>query len=183
MNVVLLGGEIAAAVAAAAGIAALAIPRSRAAIARAIGPKLGSVYQKQLANQFKSRFPDIYARFSSLKLGPDSQAALQSAMMRIPPQEALKLQGEFLKSKEWFLSRHLELESFVAVMTSQDARAQAKALQDVFKLPDDRRKAIEKDLLSAYDRLAGRFPKWINLLEATLKNPAGSKVPEPAGKR
>ena len=183
MNVLLLGGEIAAAVAAAGGIAALVVPRSRAAIARMIGPRLGSVYQKQLANQFKSRFPAIYARFSGLNLGPESQGALQSAMMRIPPQEALKLQGEFLKSKEWFLSRHPELESFIGVMTGQDPRAQAKALQDVFKLPNDRRESIEKDLLSAYDRLAGRFPKWINLLEATLRNPTGEKRPEPAGKR
>lgn len=183
MNVLQIGGEIAAGVVAAAGVAALAIPRSRAAISRALGPRIGSIYQKQLANQFKSRFPDLHARFSGFKLGADSQASLQAAMMRIPPQEAVKLQGEFLKSKDWFLSRHPELESFVGVMTSQDPRAQAKALQEIFKLPDDRRKAIEKDLLSAYDRLAGRFPKWIHLLEATLKNPQAGKVAEPAGKR
>ena len=183
MNDLLLGGEISAAVVAAAGIAAVAIPRSRAAIARALGPMLGSAYQKQVVKQFKASFPELYAKFSGLNLGPQSQTALQAAMMRIPPQEALKLQGEFLRSKDWLLSRHSELDAFVAVMSSQDPKAQVKTLQDVFKLPGPKRQAIEKDVLSAYDRLAGRFPKWVNLLEATLRNPGPTKVLEPAGKR
>ncbi len=183
MNALLLGGEIAAAVVAVGGIAAVAIPQSRAAIAKALGPLLGSAYQKQVVKQFKAGFPELYAKFSGLNLGPQSQTGLQSAMMRIPPQEAVKLQGEFLRSKDWLLSRHAELEPFVAVMSSQDPRAQVKALQDVFKLPSSKRQAIEKDVLSAYDRLAGRFPKWVSLIEATLRNPGPTKTPEPAGKR
>ncbi|MBU6428122.1 MAG: hypothetical protein KGR26_03860 [Cyanobacteria bacterium REEB65] len=183
MNVILLGGEITGAVVFAAGAAAVAIPRSRMAIGRKIGPLLGRAYAKQMGLQFKAKFPDLHAKFGSLKLGPESQGALQTAMQRIPPQEALKLQGEFLRSKDWFLSRHTELEPFVSAMAAQDASGQAKALQAIFKLPEAQRKGIETDLLSAYDRLAGRFPKWVNLLEATLKNPVAERTPEPAGKR
>lgn len=175
--------------AAVAGIlfALLIIPKTRQKFLAKLMAQMGQAYQKQLAREFGRKYPDIYARFSAFKFSPESQNALMAAMKRIPPQEGVKLQAEFMRLTEGFQARHPELDDFLNAMKAQDGKAQAKAMQKVFKLPEAQRQAISKDLLWAYDQLSGRFPKWVKMLEGTLKGPAeapkDNKSPEPAGKK
>lgn len=167
--------------------AALLVPKSRRALSARFVTALSQSYQRQIAREFQRKYPGIYARFSGFKFTPESQAALMAAMKRIPPQEAMKLQAEFMRLTEGFQNRHPELNEFLDAMKAQDGKAQGKAMQKVFKLPEPQRRAIEKDLLWAYDQLSGRFPKWVKLLEGTLRGPAEpakeAKAPEPAGKK
>lgn len=167
--------------------AVLIVPKSRRALAARLVTALSQAYQKQISREFQRKYPDVYARFSGFKFTPESQAALMAAMKRIPPQEALKLQAEFMRLAEGFQSRHPELDEFLSAIKAQDAKAQGKAMQKVFKLPEAQRQAISKDFLWAYDQLSGRFPKWVKMLEATLRSPAeparNEKAPEPAGKK
>ncbi len=176
--------------AAVAGViaAVLLVPKSRKELMGRFMGVLAQSYQKQLAREFGRKYPDLYARFSDFKFTAESQTALMAAMKRIPPQEAMKLQAEFTRLTEGFQARHPELGDFLGAMKAQDGKAQAKAMQKVFKLPEVQRQAISKDLIWAYDQLSGRFPKWVKMLESTLKGPAEAKgteakTPEPAGKR
>jgi len=166
--------------------AVLIIPKSRRALAARLVGAMGRAYQQQLAREFQRKFPDLYARFSGFRLTGDSQNALMAAMRKIPPQEGLKLQTEFTRLAENFQARHPELADFLGALKAQDAKGQAKRLQKVFKLKPDQRQAISKDLIWAYDQLSGRFPRWVKMLEATLRGPGEvkeQKTPEPAGKK
>ena len=156
-------------------------PKTRRQLSARFMGVMTKAYQKQMANQFKAKFPPLYERFSGFRLGPDSQAALQAAMKRIPPQEGVKLQAEFMRLTDGFLSRHPELTGFVDALKAQNAQGQAKELQKVMRLKKDPRDAISKDLLWAYDQLGTRFPRWVKTLEAAAKGPT-EKVLEPAGK-
>jgi hypothetical protein len=169
-------------------LAVLIVPKTRKALGARLMANMSVAYQRQLAKEFQRKFPDLYARFSGFKFTGESQAALMGAMKKIPPQEGLKLQTEFMRLSDNFQARHPELQPFLDAMKSQDAKGQAKHLQAIFKMKEDQRAAISKDLLWAYDQLSGRFPKWVKMLEGTMKGPAPEarpepKTPEPAGKK
>ncbi len=157
----------------------LIIPKSRRALAARLMSLMGDAYQKQLAREFQRKFPDLYARFSGFRFTGESQTALMAAMRKIPPQEGLKLQTEFMRLADGFQGRHPELADFLNALRAQDAKGQAKHLSKIFKLKPDQRQAISKDLLWAYDQLSGRFPRWVKMLEATLREVRTSQEAAP----
>lgn len=138
-----------------------------------VQPKLQQMamntYQKRFFKQIKKKFPLLAERLEQFEMSPENQAAFQATMQKLPPQEGMKLQLEFNRLRDKFMERHPEVAPLIAQAQSQDAKAQSKALDQVMKLPDDQRAAIEKDLLWAWDQLRGRFPKMMGQLEAPLK--------------
>lgn len=137
------------------------------AVQQRFGKMAGEAYQKRFFKQIKKNFPLLAERLEGYEMSPERQAAFQAQMMRLPPQEAMKLQAEFNRLRDNFMTRHPELAPLINA--GQDAKAQAKAVDDIMKLPAEKRQAIEKDLLWALDQLRGRFPKLVGPLEATLK--------------
>jgi hypothetical protein len=136
-----------------------------------IGQMMGKAYQQRFMKQLKKQYPLLSERFAEYEMGPERQEAFQNAMKKLPPQEAMKLQAEFNRLRENFMGRHPELNELIT--GAQDARGQMKAMDQVMKLPADKRQAIEKDLLWAWDQLRGRFPKLMGPLEAAFRRKAG----------
>lgn len=128
---------------------------------------MGQAYQQRMLRQIQKKYPALAARFEEFDVGPDRQEALQAAMRRLPPQEGMKLQVEFMRLKENFMVRHPELESLLGGVG--DPRSQMKAFDQAMKLPAEQRDAIEKDLIWAWDQLRGRFPKLMGALEAAVR--------------
>lgn len=145
----------------------LAAPKLR----QVLGPKLtqlaGDAYQKRLLKQVKKKYPLIAERIEGFQMGPETQQTFESTMRKLPPQEAMKLQAEFNRLRDKFVERHPEIAPFMAA--GQDAQAQAKAIDALFKLPDAQRTALEKDLLWAWDQLRGRFPKLMGQAESAFR--------------
>ena len=137
----------------------LALPR--------VGKIAGDAYQKRFLKQLRQKYPLLAGRLDAYDTGPASQEAFQAAMHRLPPQEAMKLQAEFNRLRDNFMQRHPEIAPMFS--SAQDPREQAKLMDQVLKLPNDKRAAIEKDLIWAWDQLRGRFPKLVGPLENTLK--------------
>ncbi|MEB3329455.1 MAG: hypothetical protein VKQ33_09515 [Candidatus Sericytochromatia bacterium] len=127
---------------------------------------MGEAYRKKMERQLRKGYPQLADRFSEFDMSADRQEAIQAAMRRIPPQEGLKLQTEFLRLRENFLARHPELDG---LFSGTDPRTQMKAFDSAMKLPAEQRAAIEKDLLWAWDQLRGRFPKLVGLIEAAAR--------------
>lgn len=146
---------------------AVIIATRNPAVQQRLGKMMGEAYQKRFLKQLKKNFPLLAEKFADYDMSPERQAAFQSQMMKLPPQEAMKLQTEFNRIRDNFMQRHPELTPLLSA--GQDAKAQAKAIDDVMKLPAEKRQAIEKDLLWALDQLRGRFPKLVGPLEASLK--------------
>ena len=138
---------------------------------RTLGPRvgklMGNAYQQRFMKQLKKQYPLLSERFAEYEMGPERQAAFETAMKKLPPQEAMKLQEEFNRLRLNFMTRHPEFESLIA--GSADAKGQMKAMDAVMKLPADKRAAIEKDLLWAWDQLRGRFPRLMGPLEAAFR--------------
>ena len=136
-----------------------------------LGPHLARMmsqaYQQRMQRQIKKKYPLIAARFEEFDVGPERQEALQAAMRRLPPQEGMKLQVEFMRLKENFMARHPELDALLG--GASDGRAQMKAFDKAMKLPAPQREAIEKDLIWAWDQLRVRFPKLMGALEASVR--------------
>ena len=137
------------------------------AVQQRLGKMAGDVYQKRFLKQLKKNFPLLAEKFADYDMSPERQEAFRNQMMRLPPQEALKLQTEFNRLRDNFMNRHPELAPLFSA--GQDAKAQAKAVDAIMKLPADKRQAIEKDVLWALDQLRGRFPKLVGPLESSLK--------------
>jgi hypothetical protein len=137
---------------------------------------MGDAYRQKLERQLKKNYPLLAERFGEFDVSAERQEAIQAAMRRIPPQEGMKLQTEFLRLRENFLARHPELGE---LFSGTDPRAQMKAFDRAMKLPADQRAAIEKDLLWAWDQLRGRFPKLLGTIEAAARK----REPEPSGGR
>jgi uncharacterized protein YneF (UPF0154 family) len=137
---------------------------------------MGDAYRQKLERQLKKNYPLLAERFAEFDVSAERQEAIQAAMRRIPPQEGMKLQTEFLRLRENFLARHPELGE---LFSGTDPRAQMKAFDSAMKLPADQRAAIEKDLLWAWDQLRGRFPKLLGTIEAAARK----REPEPSGGR
>lgn len=142
-------------------------PRLGRALAPRMAKAAGEAYQKRLFKRIRKQYPLLAERLAEFELTPGNQEAFQNAIKRLPPQEALKLQAEFNRLRDNFLTRHPEIAPMVNA--GQDGRAQAKAMEDLLKLPADRRAALEKDLLWAWDQLRGRFPKLVGGLEAAYR--------------
>lgn len=150
----------------------LALFLMRKRLAPLFAKVMGDAYRQRMERQLKKKYPLLAERFAEFDMGPDRQEAIQAAMRRIPPQEGLKLQVEFNRLRENFLARHPEVSDLLAA-GGADARAQMKAFDRAMKLPDDKRGAIEKDLLWAWDQLRNRFPMMMNSIEAAArKRPA-----------
>lgn len=146
-----------------------------------LGKMAGEAYQKRFLKQLRKKYPLLAERLDAYDMGPASQEAFQTAMHRLPPQEAMKLQAEFNRLRENFMLRHPEIAPMFS--SAQDPREQAKLMDQVLKLPDDKRAAIEKDLIWAWDQLRGRFPKLVGPLENTLKKkPVQPAAPVAASK-
>jgi hypothetical protein len=137
---------------------------------------MGDAYRQKLERQLKKNYPLLAERFGEFDVSAERQEAIQAAMRRIPPQEGMKLQTEFMRLRENFLARHPELGE---LFSGTDPRAQMKAFDRAMKLPADQRAAIEKDLLWAWDQLRGRFPKLLGAIEAAARK----REPEPSGGR
>ncbi|MBI6545425.1 MAG: hypothetical protein HY692_01440 [Cyanobacteria bacterium NC_groundwater_1444_Ag_S-0.65um_54_12] len=182
MNWLFIAGVIAA-VLAGIIIGMLAVPKTRRMLIARLTKAMADAYQRQLSKQFKAKFPELYERFGKIRLSGDTPNTLQTAMRRIPPQEGIKLQAEFLRLSENFLARHGELGNFISVLKSQDAKGQAKEMQKIFKLPPAQRQAIAKDLLWAYDQIYGRFPRWVKMLEATLHGSVDQAAEQPVARK
>lgn len=138
---------------------------------KTLGPRIaklmGDAYGKRFQKQLKKNYPLLAERFAEYEMTPGSQEAFQAAMKRLPPQEAMKLQTEFQRLQANFMGRHPELGELMAM--AQDPRGQMKAMDQVMKFPADKRQAIEKDLLWAWDQLRGRFPKLMGPLESAFR--------------
>ncbi|MEB3198861.1 MAG: hypothetical protein VKP62_16845 [Candidatus Sericytochromatia bacterium] len=141
---------------------------------------MGEAYQQRMLKKLRKSYPLLAARFEEFDVRPERQEALQAAMRRLPPQEGLKLQTEFMRLKENFLARHPEIGELIS--GAADPRGQAKAFEKAMKLPNDQRQAIEKDLLWAWDQLRGRFPRLMGPLEASVRKRAegDARPAEPA---
>ena len=138
---------------------------------KVLGPRMtkmaGEAYQRRFLKQLQKKFPALAARVSDFEMRPQSQEAFQSALKRLPPQEAQKLQLEFNRLRDNLVVRDPELAPLVTA--AADAKAQGKAIDAIFKLPDDRRQAIEKDVIWAWDQLRGCFPKLMGTLESAFR--------------
>lgn len=143
----------------------------RKTIGPRIGRMMGDAYQQRFMRKLKKQYPLLSERLAEFDMGPGKQEAFEHAMRKLPPQEAMKLQAEFNRLRENFIGRHPELNELIA--GAQDARGQMKAMDKVMKLPAEKRQAIEKDLLWAWDQLRGRFPKLMGPLEAAFRKKAG----------
>lgn len=145
-----------------------------------LGPRLGMMfgkaYQQRFMKQIAKQYPLLAERFADYEMGPERQEAFQSAMKRLPPQEAMKLQTEFNRLRENFMARHPELAPLLA--EAQTPQGQVKAMEKALKLPAAQREAIEKDLLWAWDQLRGRFPKLMGPLEAAFRKKAAEPAKE-----
>ncbi|MEB3299739.1 MAG: hypothetical protein VKO21_09675 [Candidatus Sericytochromatia bacterium] len=153
-------------------VVVLLVPAFRLRLSTWIGPRLAASYQKQLGKQFKAAYPELHARFSWLQPDAASQDQLQAVFRQMPPTEAQRLIGEFQRLAQNLEQRNPELAPFISAMKSQDAQKQTSALQALMKLKPDRRTALGKDVLWAYDQLNGRFPRWVKLIESRLKGAA-----------
>lgn len=154
---------------------ALAAFLMRKAIGPRVGQMMGKAYQQRFTKQLKKQYPLLSARLEEYEMGPERQAAFESAMKKLPPQEAMKLQEEFNRLRLNFMARHPELEALIA--GAQDPKGQMKAMDTVMKLPADKRAAIEKDLIWAWDQLRGRFPRLMGPLEAAFRKKAVAAEP------
>ncbi|MDB5100449.1 MAG: hypothetical protein JWM80_4870 [Cyanobacteria bacterium RYN_339] len=153
-------------------VTALAImgPRIWALVGPRFGKFAGEAYQKRFFKQLQKKYPVLAVRIEGFEMGPANQEAFQSAIKRLPPQRAMELQTEFNRLRENFMQRHPEL---VPVFEAgQDPRAQAKAMDAMLKFPEDKRKAIEKDVIWAWDQLRGRYPAMMGPLEQAFKKKA-----------
>lgn len=139
-----------------------------------VGRFMGSAYQKRMIDQLKQKYPLVAARLDGFDLGPGSQANIEAAFKRLPPQKAMEFQVAFAEVREKFMARHPELAGVLSA--GEDARAQVKAMNQLLKFPDEQRQAIEKDLIWAWDQLRGRFPALMGPLEAALKKKAEQPV-------
>ena len=144
--------------------------RIAAALGPSVGKMMGEAYMKRFMKQLKQKYPQLAARVQDFEMTPDSQGSFEAAMKRLPPQEAMKLQMEFNRLRDNFMVRHPEVQPLFSA--GQDPRAQAKAMDDLLKLPEDKRQALEKDLIWAWDRLRSSFPKLMGPLEAAFRKKA-----------
>lgn len=138
---------------------------------RRIGPRVamffGRAYQERLTRQLKKKFPTLAARLDEFDLSGDKREAFEAAARRLPPHEALKLQTEFNKIREQFVSRHPEVMALIA--GASDPRGQLKAIDQVMALPDAKRQAIESDLLRFWDQLRSKYPMLMGALEGVFR--------------
>lgn len=138
---------------------------------RVLGPRMtrmaNETMQKRFVKQLRKKFPALADRVSDFEMTPGTQEAFQNALKRLPPQEAQKLQYEFNRLRDNLMSRDPELAPLVTA--GADAKAQGKAIDALFKLPDERRQTIEKDVIWAWDQLRGRFPKLMGTLEGAFR--------------
>lgn len=149
---------------------AILLPRLWQIVGPRFGKFAGEAYQQRFFKQLKTKYPQLAERLDGYEMTPASQEAFQAAIKRLPPQRAMELQVEFNRLRENFMQRHPELEPIFAA--GQDPRAQAKAMDAVLKFPEDQRKAIEKDVLWAWDQLRGRYPALMGPLENAFKKKA-----------
>ena len=140
-------------------------------IGATLGPKMakaaGEQYQRRFFKRLKKQYPLLGERLDQYELNTANQEAFQHQIKKLPPQEAMKLQAEFNRLRDNFVQRHPEISPMIAA--GQDGRAQAKAMEALLKLPADKRQALEKDLIWAWDQLRGRFPKLVGPLEAAYR--------------
>lgn len=146
---------------------ALAAFLARKRLGPAFATLFGKAYSQRFQKQLKKNYPQLSERFAEFEMTAGSQDAFQAAMKRLPPQEAMKLQTEFQRLQTNFMGRHPELAALWA--QAQDPRGQMKAMDQVMKFPKDKREAIEKDLIWAWDQLRGRFPKLMGPIESAFR--------------
>lgn len=127
----------------------------------------GEAYQRRMFKQIKKKYPLLAERIEGFEMTPGSQDAFQNAMKKLPPQEGMKLQNEFNRLRDNFLAKHPEVQPLFAA--GDDGKAQGKAFNTLMKLPNEKRQALEKDLLWAWDQLKRNSPKAMNNLEHAFR--------------
>ena len=142
-------------------------PRVYPALGVKMGQMAGDAYQRRLLKKLKKQYPLLAERLEGFSMAPENQDAFQHAMRKLPPQEAMKLQAEFNRLRDNFMTKHPEITPLIEA--GQDGRAQAKAFDTVMKLPAEQRAALEKDLIWAWDQLRSRFPRLMGTLESAYK--------------
>jgi hypothetical protein len=138
---------------------------------RRVAPRIalfiGRAYQERLTRQLKKKFPTLAERLNDFDFAGDKREAFEAADRRLPPHEALKMQTEFNKIREQFVSRHPEVLALIGGAT--DPKTQVKAIDQVMALPEEKRQAIEADLLRAWDQLRSKYPLLMGALEGVFK--------------
>jgi hypothetical protein len=136
----------------------------------------GDAYQKRMFKQIQKKYPLLAERIQGFEMTPASQNAFQNAMKKLPPNEGMKLQTEFNRLRDNFVAKHPEVQPLFAA--GDDGRAQGKAFNVLMKLPAEKRQALEKDLLWAWDQLRRNSPKAMGNLESAFRK----KTPVEAAK-
>lgn len=144
-----------------------------------LGPKVAKQYMASMRKRFTKAYPQLAARVADFQFGPQLQGNFEATMRRLPPMEVQKLQLEFMRLKDNLVKRHPELNAIAEA--GQNAEAQAKAFEGLLKLPEDKRGALEKDLLWAWDQLKGTYPRLVGPIEACFKGPE-PEAAAPAGR-
>lgn len=132
-----------------------------------LGPKVAQQYMASMRKRFTKAYPQLAARVEDFHFGPELQGNFEATMRRLPPMELQKLQLEFMRLKDNLVKRHPELQSIAEA--GQNGEAQAKAFEGLLKLPEEKRGALEKDLLWAWDQLKGSYPRVVGPIEACFK--------------
>jgi hypothetical protein len=148
-------------------LAVVLIPRFFPSVNARLGQLAGTAYQQRMLKQIKKKYPLIAERIEGYEMNAGTQDAFQHAMKKLPPQEGMKLQTEFNRLRDNFLIKHPEVQPLFE--SGQDGRAQAKAFDDLLKLPEPQRQALEKDLIWAWDHLRKTLPKQVGPLEAAFR--------------
>ncbi|MFN3431971.1 MAG: hypothetical protein ACK46X_18730, partial [Candidatus Sericytochromatia bacterium] len=89
-------------------------------------------------------------------------------------QEGLKLQAEFNRLRDNFMAKHPEVSPLINA--GQDGKAQSQAFNTLMKLPDEKRQALEKDLIWAWDQLRRNSPKAMGQLESAFRKKVQPQV-------
>lgn len=163
----------------AAGGLVLATPWLMRKFSPVIGPFMAKRYMANMRKRFTKAFPQLALRVEGFHFGPQLQVNFEATVRRLPPMEMQKLQLEFMRLKDNLLKRHSELGGIVDA--GQSAEAQVKAFEALLKLPEDKRKALEKDLLWAWDQMKGNYPRLVGPIEACFKaSPSGEVSSAPS---
>lgn len=152
----------------------LLVPRFFPGLNARMGKFAGETYQKRLFKQIQKKYPALWERVQGYELSAESQDAFQNSMKKLPPQEGMKLQAEFNRLRDNFMTKHPEVAPLINA--GQDGKAQSQAFNTLMKLPDDKRQALEKDLIWAWDQLRRNSPKAMGQLESAFRKKGQPQV-------
>lgn len=133
-------------------------------------------YQRRMFKKIQKNYPLLAERLDGYEMSPESQETFQNAMKRLPPQEGMALQLEFNRLRDNFLAKHPEVQPLFA--SGNDGQAQAKAFDQLMKLPPEQRAKLEKDILWAWDHLRKSHPKQVGPLEAAFRKKPAVEAPK-----